>query len=71
MPFGTGFIDYEAFFSGLRDGGFDGIATYEMCSPIRGGGSMQNLDNYAAAYIAWMAEYGFRQQQAGSNEAPP
>ena len=38
VPFGTGFIDYPAFFRGLRDGGFDGLATYEMCSPVRGGG---------------------------------
>jgi len=24
VPFGTGFIDYAAFFNGLRDGGFNG-----------------------------------------------
>ena len=39
VKFGEGFIDYAAFFRGLQDGGFDGIANYEMCSPIRGGGS--------------------------------
>jgi len=54
VKFGEGFIDYAAFFRGLRDGGFDGIATYEMCSPIRGGGSRENLDEYAARYIEWM-----------------
>jgi len=54
VPFGEGFIDYTAFFSGLREGGFDGIATYEMCSPLRGGGSMANLDRCAAQYRAWM-----------------
>ncbi len=43
VPFGTGFIDYEAFFTGLREGGFDGYATYEICSPVRGGGSRANL----------------------------
>jgi len=59
VPFGTGFIDYEAFFAGLRDGGFDGIATYEMCSPLRGGGSRQNLDSCATAYLKWMREKGF------------
>jgi sugar phosphate isomerase/epimerase len=59
VPFGEGFIDYAAFFSGLRDGGFDGIATYEMCSPVRGGGDLDNLDRYAARYVAWMAEHGF------------
>lgn len=51
VKFGEGFIDYEAFFHGLRDGGFDGIANYEMCSPIRGGGTMENLDRYASHYL--------------------
>jgi sugar phosphate isomerase/epimerase len=59
VPFGDGFIDYRAFFSGLRDGGFDGIATYEMCSPLRGGGSIENLDRCSGRYLHWMAENGF------------
>ncbi|HWA99086.1 MAG TPA: sugar phosphate isomerase/epimerase family protein [Pirellulales bacterium] len=59
VPFGTGFIDYAAFFAGLKDGGFDGIATYEMCSPLRGGGALENLDRYARAYLAWMRERGY------------
>lgn len=54
VPFGTGFIDYEAFFAGLREGGFDGVATYEMCSPIRGSGAKENLDRYATEYVRWM-----------------
>jgi sugar phosphate isomerase/epimerase len=54
VPFGSGFIDYAAFFSGLREGGFDGIATFEMCSPLRGGGSLENLDACAATYLRWM-----------------
>ncbi len=54
VPFGTGFIDYAAFFSGLKDGGFDGIATFEMCSPLRGGGSLENLDTCASTYLSWM-----------------
>lgn len=54
VPFGEGFIDYAAFFRGLTDGGFDGIATYEMCSPIRGGGAVENLNRYATRYLEWM-----------------
>ena len=54
VKFGDGFIDYPAFFQGLKEGGFDGIANYEMCSPIRGGGSIENLDAYSAHYIQWM-----------------
>lgn len=57
VPFGDGFIDYEAFFRGLTEGGFDGVANYEMCSPVRGGGGAANLDAYAAQYLRWMREY--------------
>jgi len=58
VPFGNGFIKYESFFNGLREGGFNGTATYEMCSPIRGGGAMENLDRYARTYVHWMKERG-------------
>ena len=54
VKFGEGFINYSDFFRGLTEGGFDGVANYEMCSPIRGGGSLENLDAYARAYIEWM-----------------
>jgi sugar phosphate isomerase/epimerase len=54
VPFGTGFIDYRAFFRGLAEGGFRGPMTYEICSPIRGGGSLENLDRCARAYLEWM-----------------
>jgi sugar phosphate isomerase/epimerase len=60
VPFGTGFIDYPALFKGLRDGGFDGLANFEMCSPIRGGGAIDNLDRYARTYVGWMCEQGLR-----------
>lgn len=58
VKFGEGFIDYPAFFQGLKEGGFDGIANYEMCSPIRGGGELENLDEYAIAYVEWMRGRG-------------
>ncbi len=57
VPFGQGFIDYEAFFAGLREGGFDGLANYEMCSPIRGGGASEKLDAYARGYLDWLSRY--------------
>jgi sugar phosphate isomerase/epimerase len=63
VPFGDGFINYRSFFTGLRDGGFDGIATYEMCSPLRGGGSIKNLDDCAAQYLRWMASIGMTKSQ--------
>lgn len=56
VPFGTGFIDYAAFFKGLKDGGFDGTAVFEMCSPLRGGGSLENLDACATTYLEWLTK---------------
>jgi sugar phosphate isomerase/epimerase len=57
VKFGTGFIDYPAFFRGLKEGGFDGFYNYEMCSPIRGGGAIENLDDYSAHYVRWMRDH--------------
>ena len=53
---GTGEIDYRGFFEGLREGGFDGWAIYEMCSPVIGGGSFENLDRAARTFLTWLAE---------------
>jgi sugar phosphate isomerase/epimerase len=47
VPLGEGFLDLDGFFAGLREGGFDGYVAYEMCSPLRGGGSEENLDRAA------------------------
>ena len=58
VPFGDGFIDYGGFFRGLKEGGFDGVATFEMCSPLRGGGSLENLDFCAQRYLEWMQAQG-------------
>ncbi len=59
VGFGEGFIDYEAFFQGMKDGGFEGTANYEMCSPVRGGGSEENLDTFSRKYLQWMNERGY------------
>jgi sugar phosphate isomerase/epimerase len=48
VPLGEGFLDLEGFFAGLKEGKFDGHVAYEMCSPVRGGGSESNLDSTAA-----------------------
>ncbi len=44
VPIGEGFLRLNEFFAGLKDGGFEGYVAYEICSPIRGGGSESNLD---------------------------
>ena len=51
---GEGFIDYDAFFGALRDVDFRGSIAYEMCSPIRGGGRMENLDRYSRQFLTHM-----------------
>jgi len=56
VPLGEGFIDLEGFFEGLKAGGFSGHVAYEMCSPLRGGGSEQNLDATARASLKKMRE---------------
>jgi sugar phosphate isomerase/epimerase len=52
VPLGQGFLDLDGFMAGLREGGFDGYVAYEMCSPLRGGGSEENLDATARAGLA-------------------
>lgn len=52
VPLGDGFIDLPAFFAGLKEGGFAGYVAYEMCSPLRGGGSEANLDAAASKSLA-------------------
>ena len=34
--------------------GFNGPAAYEMCSPLRGGGGIENLDSCARRFIEYM-----------------
>ena len=53
---GEGFIDYKTFLTALRDNGFDGSVAYEMCSPLLGGGSEENLDRYAKRFLEYLAE---------------
>jgi L-ribulose-5-phosphate 3-epimerase len=54
VPMGEGFIDYRAFFQALREAGYQGRVAYEMCSPLRGGGSEENLDRCARRFLEYM-----------------
>lgn len=62
VPLGEGFVDLEGFMAGLREGGFQGYVAYEMCAPLRGGGSEANLDRAAALSLArirgWIGQAG-------------
>lgn len=57
VPVGDGIIDYGAFFAALREIGYAGFVTYEMCSPVRGGGSRENLDRCARRFREWMESF--------------
>lgn len=57
VPIDEGFIDYRKFLGALRAGGFHGSIAYEMCSPLLGGGSMENLDRYAARFLEFIHDF--------------
>ena len=48
IPIGRGSIDYREFITALHEVGYEGSLSYEMCSPLVGGGSEDNLDRSAA-----------------------
>ncbi len=54
VPMGQGFIDYRSFFAALVELGYTGHVAYEMCSPLQGGGSEENLDRCARAFVDYM-----------------
>lgn len=51
VPVGEGLIDYPGFLTALRHHGFDGTVAYEMCSPLRDGGTLEVLDRYAKRFL--------------------
>jgi sugar phosphate isomerase/epimerase len=61
VPIEEGFIEYRPFLEHLEAGGFHGPVAYEMCSPLRGGGSIENLDMYARKFMAFMQGLGHGQ----------
>lgn len=60
VPMGEGDLPNADFLRGLVEGGYDGPVAYEMCSPVRGGGSIENLDRCARRFLSWLDENGAR-----------
>jgi sugar phosphate isomerase/epimerase len=56
VPMGEGFIDYRGFYRALREIGYSGYVAYEMCSPLHGGGSEENLDRCAQRFVQYMKD---------------
>lgn len=60
VPMGEGIVDYPAFFQALEEVGYEGWVAFEMCAPLRGGGSLENLDRCARAFLRYMREERWR-----------
>ena len=54
VPIDEGFIDFGAFLAALHDSGFRGSVAYEICSPVLGGGGIENLDRYAKGFLRFI-----------------
>lgn len=59
VPMGEGFIAYDEFFKALHEVEYSGWVAYEMCSPLRGGGSKENLDACARRFLEWMKDRSY------------
>ena len=57
VPPGAGQVDYEAFFTGLRNIDYRGPVAYEMCAVLEGGGSIENLDKTARSFLQFLKQH--------------
>jgi sugar phosphate isomerase/epimerase len=54
VAMGEGIIDYENFFKGLKEIGYQGYIAYEMCEVLEGGGDVENLDKTAKRFLEYV-----------------
>jgi len=54
---GKGIINYDVFFTALKEIGYQGYIAYEMCEVLEGGGSIQNLDYTAKEFLKYMQKF--------------
>ncbi len=57
VPPGEGIIDYETFIGALKEIGYQGYISYEMCEVLEGGGSIENLDETARYFLEWVEQF--------------
>lgn len=57
MPMGQGFLDYKTFINALKEIGYQGYIAYEMCEVLEGGGSVENLDKSAKAFLEYVKQF--------------
>jgi sugar phosphate isomerase/epimerase len=54
---GEGYIDYKTFINTLKEIGYQGYIAYEMCAVLKGGGSVENLDKSAKAFLEYVKQF--------------
>jgi len=54
---GEGIIDYDNFIGALKEIGYQGYITYEMCEVLAGGGTIENLDKTARAFLKYVKKF--------------
>jgi sugar phosphate isomerase/epimerase len=57
VPMGEGFLDYKTFINTLKEIGYQGYITYEMCEVLKGGGSIENLDRAARGFLEYVKQF--------------
>lgn len=57
VPIGEGFLDYKTFINTLKEIGYQGYITYEMCEVLDGGGSIENLDRAAKKFLEYVEQF--------------
>jgi sugar phosphate isomerase/epimerase len=57
VPVDEGLIDYSSFLSSMKTAGFTGAIAYEMCSPLRGGGCLVDLDRCALKFLDFVKSF--------------
>jgi sugar phosphate isomerase/epimerase len=57
VPMGQGFLDYKSFINTLKEIGYQGYIAYEMCEVLDGGGSVENLDRSARAFLEYIKQF--------------
>jgi sugar phosphate isomerase/epimerase len=57
VPMGQGFLDYKTFINTLKEIGYQGYISYEMCEVLEGGGSVANLDKSAKAFLEYVKQF--------------
>ena len=57
VAMGRGVIDYKTFINTLKEIGYQGYIVYEMCEVLEGGGSIENLDSTAKAFLKYVKQF--------------